>query len=94
MASFLGSAGIEIEGVILDRGFCSHDVIQMLEECNYPYVVMLKSDTYGHTQMMEKHASEIKWNMRHVVVTTASSGLRKNADLRQSSTNRMDQSVL
>lgn len=67
MASFLGSSGIEIEGVILDRGFCSHDVIRMLEECNYPYVVMLKSDTYGHTQMMEKHASEIKWNVKHVV---------------------------
>ena len=26
MAVFLGNFGIEISGVILDRGFCSHDV--------------------------------------------------------------------
>ena len=67
MAVFLGGSGIEIEGVILDRGFCSHDVIQMLEECGYPYVVMLKSDTYGHTRMMEKHAADIKWNVKYTV---------------------------
>ena len=61
LAAFLKSSGIEIEGVILDRGFCTHDVFQMLEDCGYPYVVMLKSDTYGHTQMMERHAAEIRW---------------------------------
>ena len=67
MATFLSGSGIEIEGVILDRGFCTHDVLLMLEECKYPYVVMLKSDTYGHTQMMERHAAEIKWNVRYTV---------------------------
>lgn len=67
MAAFLGGSGIEIEGVILDRGFCSHDVIRTLEECGYPYVAMLKSDTYGHARMMEGHASEIKWSVRHAV---------------------------
>ena len=66
MAAFLKSAGIEIEGIILDRGFCTHDVFQMLGECEYPYVVMLKSDTYGHTKMMERHAALIKWNVRYV----------------------------
>lgn len=78
MAAFLGSSGIEIEGVILDRGFCSHDVIQMLEECGYPYVAMLKSDTYGHTQMMEDYASEIKWNVRHVVGDDGKFGISGN----------------
>ena len=67
MAAFLQSAGIEIEGVILDRGFCTHDVFQMLGQCEYPYVAMLKSDTYGHTKMMELHAADIKWNVRYVV---------------------------
>ena len=66
MAAFLLSSGIEIEGVILDRGFCTHDVLQTLEECGYPYIVMLKSDTYGHTKMLEKHASNIKWNVKYV----------------------------
>lgn len=81
MASFLGNSGIEIEGVILDRGFCSHDVIRMLEECNYPYVVMLKSDTYGHTQMMEKHASEIKWNVKRVVGDDGKFGIAENGQI-------------
>lgn len=66
MAAFLAGSGIEIEGVILDRGFCTHDVLQALEEYGYPYVVMLKSDTYGHTKMMEKHAADIKWNVKYV----------------------------
>lgn len=66
MAVFLNSADIEIEGVILDRGFCTHDVVMMLEQCEYPYVIMLQSDTYGHTKMMEQYASEIKWNVRYV----------------------------
>ena len=38
----------------------------MLEQCEYPYVIMLQSDTYGHTKMMEQYASEIKWNVRYV----------------------------
>ena len=66
IAAFLASSSIEIDGVILDRGFCTHDVLQTLEECGYPYVVMLKSDTYGHTKMMEKHAASIKWNVRYI----------------------------
>lgn len=67
LAAFLAGSGIEIEGVILDRGFCTYDVLRTLDACGYPYVVMLKSDTYGHTKMMEKHASEIKWNVKYVI---------------------------
>ena len=67
VAAFLKGGGIDVEGVILDRGFCTYDVFLMLEQCSYPYVVMLKSDTYGHMQMMERHASEIRWSVRHVI---------------------------
>ena len=81
MASFLGSSGVEIEGVILDRGFCSHDVIQMLEECKYPYVVMLKSDTHGHMQMMEEFASEIKWSVKHIVGDDGKFGIAENRQI-------------
>lgn len=30
-------------------------------------MVMLKSDTYGHTKMMEQHAADIRWNVEHAV---------------------------
>lgn len=81
MAAFLSGAGIGIEGVILDRGFCSHDVIQMLEECSYPYVVMLKSDTYGHVRMMEKHAADIRWNVKYVVDDNGKFGIAENGQI-------------
>ena len=75
MAAFLSSANIDIEGVILDRGFCTHDVFTMLNEYGYPYVVMLKSDTYGHIEMMNKYASDIKWDVRHAVSSTGLFGI-------------------
>lgn len=67
MALLLKDSGIGIEGIILDRGFVSHDVLVMLQECSYPYVLMLKSDTYGHIKMMERYASEIRWKADHVI---------------------------
>lgn len=81
MAAFLSSADIEIEGVILDRGFCTHEVFQMLSQCGYPYVVMLKSDTYGHTQMMEEYAATIKWNVRYISGDNGLFGIAKEQKL-------------
>lgn len=67
LAVTLKDSGIEVKGVLLDRGFATHDVLVMLQECGYPYVLMLKSDTYGHTKMMERYASEIRWRVAHVI---------------------------
>lgn len=63
----LKNAGVEVEGIILDRGFCNHEVIKALEECKYPYIVMLKSDTYAHTNMISKYACDIRWNVEYCV---------------------------
>ena len=67
LAITLKDSGIGIEGVILDRGFATHDVLVMLQECSYPYVIMLKSDTYGHTEMMKQYASDIRWRVANVI---------------------------
>ncbi|MDR0411544.1 MAG: transposase [Treponema sp.] len=67
IAQFLAGAGIKVEGVILDRCFCSHNVISRLTDIGYPYVVMLRSDTYGHMSMMERYAAQIRWNVRRCV---------------------------
>lgn len=63
MTVTLKSSDIDVEGVILDRGFATHDVIKMLQECSYPFVLMLKSDTYAHTRMMERYAADIRWKV-------------------------------
>ena len=63
----LKGAGMTVEGVILDQGFCSHDVLTAIRESGYAYILMLKSDTYGHTRMLEEHSEDIRWKVSNVV---------------------------
>lgn len=67
VVTLLKGVGITVEGVILDRGFCTHDVVSAIKESGYPYILMLKSDTYGHTQMLREHADSIRWKVSNVV---------------------------
>ena len=67
MAAILSSHGIEAEGVILDRAFCTHDVFELLDRLGYPYVVMLPSDTFGHSQMVAQHSETIRWRVPYAV---------------------------
>ena len=63
----LNGAGITVEGVILDRGFCSHDVLTAIRKSGYAYILMLKSDTYGHTQMLGEHSEDIRWKVSNAI---------------------------
>ena len=63
----LHDSGIEIEGVIIDRGFCAKEVIKMIRKCGYRYVLMLKANTTAHTEMMDEHASDIRWKVEYCV---------------------------
>lgn len=67
MVSYLHGHGVEVAGVILDRGFCTHDVFALLEALGYQYIVMLKSDIDGHAAMMADYSNEIHWNVKHLV---------------------------
>lgn len=67
MVSYLHGHGVAVEGVILDRGFCAHDVFALLEGLGYQYIVMLKSNVNGHTAMMADYSDEIHWNVRYLV---------------------------
>ncbi len=64
---FLSGQGITVKGFILDRGSCYLGVLKMLKEKNYDYVVMLKSNTNGHTKMYSDHAEEIRWNVKYLI---------------------------
>ena len=59
MAVFLKSFDIEIEGVILDRGFAVEEVFKTIEEFKWKYVIMITTDTNGHKNMVEKHRTDI-----------------------------------
>ena len=60
---FLGDYGIGVEGVILDRGFASNDVINAMTACNLDYVVMLEGKFGGFRAMFDAHADEIRWKV-------------------------------
>ncbi len=59
MIKLLAAAGIQVEGVILDRGFNSQSIIDLIESLGYDWVMMLKAESNAHKCMMEKHAQDI-----------------------------------
>lgn len=67
LCMLLEDSGIEIEGVIVDRGFCTDEVVKMIRESGYRYVLMLKSNTHGHREMMKEHAADIRWKAKYCV---------------------------
>lgn len=76
IVTILKDVGTSVEGVILDRGFCTHDVVSAVKESGYPYILMLKSDTYGHTQMLKEYADDIRWNVKSIVSEDGIFGIR------------------
>ena len=67
MITYLDGQGISVEGVILDRGFCVHDVFELLNRLGYPFIVMLKSNVDGHVEMMSEYGERIRWNVEYLV---------------------------
>ena len=72
----LKGAGMTVEGIILDRGFCSHDVLTAIRESGYAYILMLKSDTYGHTRMLGEHSEDIRWKVTNAVSENGIFGIK------------------
>lgn len=75
MMLYIEGHGIEIEGVILDRGFCTHDTFELLNQLNCPYIVMLKSDLYAHTNMLEEYGETIRVKVPYAVDGTGLFGI-------------------
>ena len=67
MATFLGSFHIDIEGVILDRGFAVEEVFRAIAENSWKYVIMLPTDTYAHEKMLEEYSETIRWKSQYIL---------------------------
>jgi len=67
ICSFLADNQLEIEGVIIDRGFVSKAVLEKILKLKLQYILMLHGDTYGHTVMFNRHASKIRWKVEYAV---------------------------
>lgn len=64
---FLAQSDMEVKGVILDRGFVSQEVFDLLEQKSMSYIVMLKTNTFGFSEMMNRHAADIRWRVENHV---------------------------
>ena len=65
MAHILSDHGLEVKGIIADRGFCTHAVVETLNKQSFPYVLMLTSNVEGYRKMAEKHKEDIRWNVKN-----------------------------
>ena len=64
---FLKGYGFELEGVILDRGFYSHEVIRTLRELSIDFIIMGQKDTMGYSSILNEKSDTIRWNTEHLV---------------------------
>ncbi len=58
---------IHVKGVILDRGFCTINVINAVKELGCSYMIMAPDNTNAYIVMMEKYADTLKWNVDYVL---------------------------
>ena len=65
--TFMHGYGIETEGIILDRGFCTHDVVETILSLKLNYILMTPSDNYGHNQIYKEYAESIRWEPEYIV---------------------------
>ena len=67
MITILSSFGVKIKGVILDRGFCDENCIRLLMNENYAFVIMMKENTHGYQELLEKYQEKIKLKWRYAL---------------------------
>ena len=67
LIALLMEYGIVCEGVVLDRGFCTADVLRQLKEAHLDYVMMLKGDSAAHRWMYDRHGKDLAWNVEYAI---------------------------
>ena len=65
--NMLDNHNIGVEGFILDRGFATSSVLELLKELDYQYIIMLKSNSLGNKEMVEKYGTNIQWEGKYVL---------------------------
>ena len=72
MMAYLKPFGINVEGVILDRGFCYQEDLDCIKGIGLDYIVMLKKDTSGFKAMYAVHANQIRMKVEYSLDGSAS----------------------
>lgn len=64
---FLSASGMAVEGFIMDRGFVSNDVLELIKSKGLQYVVMLKAGNAGFSEMLKQNADALRWRTKYAV---------------------------
>ena len=83
VAAYFAGYHIDIEGVLIDRGFCTHDVITACIDAHLDYIMMLPSDNYGHQQIMAECSEKIRWEPEKIVDDDGVFGITQKEQLFQ-----------
>ncbi len=74
VTAYLTENGLKVRGIILDRAFVSHDVLDGIAG-KFEYILKLKSDTYAHVNMVNAYGHKIYWNINYLVGEDALFGI-------------------
>ena len=67
MIGWLTAYDIKVKGVIIDRGFATTEVFELLDHNEIGYVAMLKGDAKAHTDMLERYVGRIRMHYEYML---------------------------
>ena len=67
MLAIMEGFEIKPKGFILDRGFCDESCIRLLQEGHHEFVIMMKENTNGFQELLEKYQSEIRLRWKYAI---------------------------
>lgn len=74
---FLAECDIKVKGVILDRGYCDANVIKYLTDKQISYVIMVKGNPAGYSEIVSEYDEKIKMNAEYLIPGTYLFGVQK-----------------
>ncbi len=63
---FVAGYGLEVEGVILDRGFCTVEVVRTLRGLGMDFVIMVPGDANGHRSVLDQCGETVFFNPEYL----------------------------
>ena len=79
--NFLTAHGINIKGVVLDRGYCTTECVNYLAENKIDFNIILKKNTEAYKNLSIQVGNEIKFNANNFVIGTKSFGTQVKTKL-------------
>lgn len=77
----IAKCGAKVKGVLLDRGCCNSNVLEYLNGKEIPYIIMVKGQPQGLTEITLKYGNKIKLNAEYLVPGACLFGVQDRCQL-------------